>query len=144
MAFFISGDYVMKNGYGLLMAAPSLPSASENLRNTENAIKNWNLGPENVDLDNKAYWQKMAKLWLVDEKTARNQICGNCEYYDNTPETLAKMKAMYPLNKYDIYDSYTQRGFCHKLNFACHTPRSCQAWERKDFETENDNEKTND
>ena len=123
---------------GLLNAAPAMPSASENLKNTENAIKNWNLGPENVDLDNKAYWQKMAKLWLVDEKTARNQICGNCEYYDNTAESLAKMRQIYPLNKYDIYNSYTQRGFCHKLNFACHTPRSCQAWERKDYESEVD------
>lgn len=125
---------------GLLIAAPSLPTASENLKNSENAVKNWNLGPENVDADNKPYWQKMAKLWLVDEATARNQICGNCEYYDNTPETLAAMKSKYPLNKYDIYDSFTQRGFCHKLQFACHTPRSCQAWERKEFEMEDEEE----
>jgi hypothetical protein len=138
VAFFISKGYLMKNGYGLLEAAPEMPSASENLKNTENAIKNWNLGPENVDLHNKPYWQKMAKLWLVDEKTARTRICGNCEYYDNTPESLQAMKDKYPLNKYDIYDSYTQRGWCHKLDFACHTPRSCQAWERKDFESEED------
>lgn len=119
---------------GLLEANPSIVSVNENLKNTVNAIKNWNLGPEDVDADNKPYWSKMAKLWLVDEDTARTQICGNCEYYDNTPEMLAMMKEKYPLNKYDIYDSYTQRGYCHKLEFSCHTPRSCQAWEEKDYE----------
>jgi hypothetical protein len=77
---------------GLLEAAPQIVSAKENIANTENAIKNWNLGPENVDADNKPYWSKMAKLWLVDEPTARTQICGNCEYYDNTPEALKEMK----------------------------------------------------
>lgn len=121
---------------GILEAAPTIVTAKENIANTENAIKNWNLGPENVDADNKPYWSKMAKLWLVDEATARSQICGNCEYYDNTPEALREMKAKYPLNKYDVYNSYTQRGYCHKLDFGCHTPRSCQAWERKDFESE--------
>jgi len=121
---------------GLLEYAVSIVPAKENIANTENAIKNWNLGPENVDADNKPYWSKMAKLWNVDEETARTQICGNCEYYNNTPEYLLAMKKSYPLNKYDIYDSFTQRGYCEKLEFGCHTPRSCQAWERKDFELE--------
>ena len=119
-------------------------SASDNLKNTENAIKNWNLGPENVDAENNAYWSKMAKLWLVPLEEAKSMICGNCEYYDNTPETIREMKKKYPLNKYDIYNSYTQRGYCHKLQFGCHTTRSCQAWEKKDFEMENGYEETND
>ena len=119
---------------GLLNEPAGIVSNKECLANTQNAIDNWNLGPENVDADNKPFWSKMAKLWLIDEATARTQICGNCEYYENTPEMLADMKAKYPLNKYDIYNSYTQRGYCNKLHFACHTPRSCQAWERKDYE----------
>jgi hypothetical protein len=121
---------------GLLEAAPDIVSAKENIANTENAIKNWNLGALDVDADNKAYWQKMAKLWLVDEATARTRICGNCEYYNNTPDYIAAMKKTYPLNKYDIYNSYTQRGYCEKLDFGCHTPRVCQAWEEKEFKIE--------
>lgn len=121
---------------GILEAAPVLVSAKQNIANAKNAIANWNLGASNVDAQNNDYWRKMAKIWSVDEKTARTQICGNCEYYDNTPEVLSAMTDKYPLNEYDIYNSFTQRGYCHKLDFSCHTPRTCQAWERKDYEEE--------
>jgi hypothetical protein len=121
---------------GILEAAPVIVSAKENIANTKNAINNWNLGALDVDAPNNEFWRKMAKIWLVDEKTARTRICGNCEYYENTPEMLEAMTAKYPLNEYDIYDSFTQRGYCHKLDFSCHNPRVCQAWERKDFENE--------
>ena len=123
---------------GILTVPVEIVSKKENIANTNNAIDNWNLGPDNVTLSNKPYWQKMAKLWGVDEEQARNQICGNCEYFNNSPDMLIAMKKEYPLNDYDINDSYQQRGYCTKLQFACHVPRACQAWESREYDTDYD------
>lgn len=110
-----------------------IESVEELLANTETAIRDWNLGPMVVDQPNDPYWQKAAEVWGVELDMAKQRICCNCEYYDNTPERLAEMLTI-PLNKYDIYGSPYHRGYCNKLHIICHTTRSCQAWERKDYE----------
>lgn len=114
-----------------------IETPEELLANTENAIKNWNLGPAVVDQPNDPYWQKAAKVFNVSVEEAQCRLCVNCEYYDNLPATLADMKSI-PLNQYDIYGSPYHRGYCHKLHFICHTTRSCQAWEEKDYEVPDD------
>jgi hypothetical protein len=109
-------------------------SAAENRKNTQNAIDNWMLGPDkpsNRPTDNRDYWREMAAAWLLSEKEARRQLCANCEYYDNTPETKAEMEAI-PFNAFDAGAGF--RGYCTKLKFICHDLRSCLAWEQKDFE----------
>ena len=116
-----------------LLEGGGIVSNKEALANTKNAIDNWNLGPEVVDKPNNDYWQKMAKIFNVSEDQARSQVCANCEYYNNTPDTLQEMKSKYPLNKFDIYNSFYHRGYCEKLHFACHTTRCCQAWEEKEY-----------
>lgn len=110
-----------------------IETAAELMANTENAIQNWNLGPAVVDQPNDPYWAKAAQVFGVSVPEARRRLCVNCEYYDNTVERLAEMEQV-PLNKYDIYGSQAHRGYCHKLHFICHTTRSCQAWEEKDYE----------
>jgi len=123
---------------GILELPVEIVSKKENVVNTNNAINNWNFRADNVALNNKPYWQKMAKIWGVDEEQARNQICGNCSHFDNSPEMLKAMKDEYPLNDFDINESYQQRGYCTKLEFACHVPRACQAWESRESEYESD------
>ena len=113
-------------------------SAAENKKNTQNAIDNWMLGPKVPSIkpsQNKDYWNEMAAAWLLTPAEARRQLCSNCEYYDNTPETKAEMEAI-PLNAFD--DGAGSRGYCVKLKFICHDLCSCLAWERKDFEEEDD------
>ena len=46
------------------------------------------------------------------------------------------MRAMekVPFNKLDADGG--GRGYCHRFDFICHNLRTCQAWERKDFELE--------
>lgn len=107
------------------------------LANTENAIANWNLGPAVVDQPNDPYWQRAAQVFNVPLEEARRRLCVNCEYYDNTLKRLAEMEAV-PLNRFDIYGSKYHRGYCHKLAIICHTTRSCQAWEEKDYELPED------
>ena len=112
-----------------------IESAAVLMRNTENAIKNWSLGPLEVDKPNDSYWEKAAKTFGVPVKEAKRRICSNCEYYENTPEKLKQMEAI-PLNKHDIHGSPYHRGYCHKLHIICHTTRSCQAWEEKPYGAE--------
>lgn len=103
------------------------------IANTEKAVANWNLGPAVVDQPNDPYWQKAAQVSSVSVQEAKRRICANCEYYDNTPARLAELEAV-PLNRFDIYNAQAHRGYCHKLHIICHTTRSCQAWEEKDYE----------
>lgn len=110
----------------------------ENATNLKNAMDNWNLGPLEGSPDPKAnsdYWTMMADIWLIDELEARRQVCANCEYYDNTPEQMEAMESV-PYDKFD--ETGGGRGYCHKLDFICHSLRVCQAWERKDYEKEED------
>jgi len=108
-------------------------SAKQNAANMAKVKANWNLGPEKTSPDmvsNKPYWSKMAKIWNLSERDARHQMCANCEYFDNTPETMKLMDAI-PLTSFDMDGG--GRGYCTKFDFICHNLRTCQAWERKDF-----------
>ena len=128
---------------GLLDTKTTIPSAKEIAKNTENAIKNFALAPQNPSLPNTAYWKKMADMWRITPAQAERRRCGNCEYYENTPDMLEAMEAI-PLNKYDLYDGQAQRGYCHKLAFICHNSRVCSVWEEKEYETPEDEMETED
>ena len=118
---------------GLLDTKVSIPSAKEIAANTKNAIDNYSLMPVNPSLPNTEQWNKMAKVFRITPAEVKRQRCANCEYYDNTPAMFEAMESI-PLNKWDLYDGQAQRGFCHKLDFICHTSRLCSAWEEKDYE----------
>lgn len=122
--------------YGIVMVQPAFITPAENRKNTQVVIDDWMLGPEDPSNEpgvNRVYWAKLGKAMQVDEKEARRRRCSNCEYYDNTPYTQAKMDRI-PRNELD--DGAGFRGFCHKFRFVCHDMRSCQAWEEKEFESE--------
>jgi len=108
-------------------------NAKQNAANMAKVKANWNLGPEKTAPDmvaNKPYWSKMAKIWSIPERDARHRLCANCEYFDNTPETMQLMDAI-PLTSFDMDGG--GRGYCTKFDFICHNLRTCQAWERKEF-----------
>jgi len=112
---------------------PEIGTGTENQINMQNAIENWNLGPELASADpaaNPEFWAKMADVWSVNEAEARRQLCANCAYFNNTPEMLKAMEDI-PLTAFDADGG--GRGWCEKLDFICHNLRVCQAWERKDF-----------
>lgn len=107
-------------------------TAAENKKNTQVVLDNWMLGPEkpsNQQSANKPYWVKLGKAMGVDEEEARRRRCSNCEYYDNSTLTQAKMERI-PMNAFDEGAGY--RGYCEKFDFICHDMRSCQAWEEDD------------
>ena len=118
---------------GLLDTKATIGTAKEIASNTQNAIDNYALSPMKPELPNTEYWAKMAKMFRITPDEVKRQRCGNCAYYNNTPEMFEAMEAI-PLNKYDLYDGQAQRGWCVKLDLICHNSRLCNVWERKDFE----------
>lgn len=107
--------------------------AESNAANRQVVVDSWRLGPVKASIDpgaNAPYWRDMAKVWDVDEATARTRYCANCEYYNNSPDKQAEMLAV-PNDKFDADGG--GRGFCVKFDFICHSLRVCQAWEEKAF-----------
>lgn len=97
-------------------------------------VADWHLGPDKASphpKDNLAYWQTMARVWIVSEDAARRRLCANCEYFDNRPAAMQAMDSV-PFNRFDMDGG--GRGFCHKFDFICHNLRTCQAWEERDYE----------
>lgn len=123
---------------GLLSTGNDIVSNKDNVKNTKDAVKNWNLGAADAYAPSPVYWAKAAKIWAIPVEEAKLQMCGNCEYFNNTKSMLKKMKDEYPLNEFDTIAEGKDRGYCHKLKFACHMTRSCQAWEEKDYEVPED------
>ena len=107
-----------------------------NIDNREVVIDHWNLGPE-VVAEPGNYWRLMGMVWNVPPSQAQRQLCANCEYFNNTPEAMEMMEAV-PQDQFDKDGG--GRGYCEKFDFICHNLRTCQAWERKDFEMEDEAE----
>ena len=113
---------------------PVIVSASEHSKNMARVMADWNLGPKKASEmpdANAPYWSKMAKIWGIDEAEARRHLCANCEYFENTPEMMQAMDKI-PFSQFDADGG--GRGYCHKFDFICHNLRTCQAWERKNYE----------
>ena len=124
----------MIEGFGGLRESKPFLTAAENKKNTQIAIDDWMLGPENPSNErgaNPEYWAALGRAMQVDEAEARRRRCSNCEYYDNSTYKQALMERI-PRNDWDTDAGF--RGFCRKFDFTCHDLRSCQAWEERDFE----------
>ena len=115
---------------------PTIVSAKQNKENLQRVLENWSLGPDKASPKpdaNPQYWADLADIWGISVGEARRQLCANCEYFENTPEMMRAMEKI-PFDRLDADGG--GRGYCHKFDFICHNLRTCQAWERKDYEAE--------
>jgi hypothetical protein len=118
------------------IVTPKIVSTAENKVNLQRVVDNWNLGPDKASPKpgaNPEFWGGLAEIWGISEGEARRQLCANCAYFDNTPEMMRAMEKI-PFDRLDADGG--GRGYCHKFDFICHNLRSCQAWERKDYEAD--------
>lgn len=125
---------IMIGGFGGIRESEPFITAAENKKNTKVVIDDWMLGPEKPSNEREAnpeYWRALGKAMQVDEAEARRRRCSNCEYYDNSTLTQAKMDKIH-WNAWDVDAGF--RGYCTKFDFICHDLRSCQAWEEREFE----------
>lgn len=78
------------------------------------------------------YWmygesaEELAKAWGKPVAIAELKTCGNCEYFDNRAKTLKALKGE------------PSQGACTKFKFMCSQEASCQAWDSRDTEWENE------
>ena len=78
------------------------------------------------------YWmygastEKLAKAWDKPVAMAKIKTCGNCEYFDNRAKTLKALKGE------------PNQGACTKFKFMCSQEASCQAWDSRETEFENE------
>lgn len=107
-----------------------------NEANRQVVADHWNLGPE-VVAEPGNYWRLMSMVWNVPQSQAKRQLCANCEYFNDTPEAMEAMEAV-PQDAFDRDGG--GRGYCHKFDFICHNLRTCQAWEKRPFEEQDEEE----
>lgn len=104
-------------------------SAKENAKNRKFVADNWMLGPDKTNQPNTDYWRKLSVKWRISPDQAKRNLCANCEYFNDSPDMLAKMESV-PEDRYDADGG--GRGWCSKFDFICHNLRTCQAWEKAD------------
>jgi len=102
-----------------------------NLDNRKKAIDSAMYGPLNPALPNNKFWQAIADEWSVDTETAKQQRCGNCAVFIQTPKMLdciasglgneAGNDAWGSIEAGDL-------GYCEAFDFKCAASRTCRAW----------------
>jgi len=100
-----------------------------NLKNRAKAITTAAYGPENPNLPNDKYWQKMADEWDVSVDDAKKSRCGNCAAF-NVSQKMKDCIAKGIGNEADPWGTIelADLGFCEVFDFKCAANRSCRAW----------------
>jgi hypothetical protein len=109
--------------------------SNEKIRDT--LMETQMLGPENTQEANTEFWRGLANVWRISPDQAKRRLCANCEYFDDAPETLEAMELV-PQDEFDKDGG--GRGYCHKLEFICHSLRVCRRWEKDMKEMENEDD----
>ena len=112
-------------------------TTESNKKTRETLFETQMLGPKKTAEPNGEYWRGLANLWRTSPDQAKRQLCSNCEYFDDAPETIEAMEVV-PQDEFDADGG--GRGYCHKFEFICHNLRLCKSWEKAPVMMENDDE----
>jgi hypothetical protein len=63
--------------------------------------------------------EKLAKFWNMPVEEVQFYVCGNCEYFCETPEAKKAVQKEIPESD----------GYCKKYEFACRSEKVCDSWE---------------
>lgn len=109
---------------------PATQDIALNLKNRKNAIDTAMYGPLNPAEPNEEYWTALGSEWGVDSETAKQQTCGNCAVFIQTPEMLSCIEAGLTDNadEFDSIDAVGELGYCEAFDFKCASARTCRAW----------------
>jgi hypothetical protein len=124
----------MKEG---LLSGVVCPVATQdiaiNLKNRNNAFKEYGYGPPNPSEANDAFWLKKAKMYNSPTDLIKGMLCGNCAAFIQTPKMMACITQ--GLEKDEEGLSYDQQfikaadlGYCDLFQFTCAAARTCDAW----------------
>ena len=113
---------------------PKCPPATQdiviNLDNRKKAIDQAMYGPLNPAEPNEEYWTALGSEWGVDVETAKQQRCGNCAVFIQTPEMLSCIEGGLTENadEFDSINEAGELGYCEAFDFKCASARTCRAW----------------
>ena len=113
----------------------SCPTATMNLdvnvANRQKAIDEYHYGPANPN-EPGDYWKESAKIWGIDEETAKTMKCENCAAFDVSDKMRKCIEAGLKGDEKDIDAMATiniaDLGYCNILHFKCAGSRSCSVW----------------
>jgi hypothetical protein len=104
-----------------------------NLKNRNNAFKEYGYGPPNPNEANDAFWLKKAKMYNSPTDSIKGMLCGNCAAFIQTPKMMGCITQ--GLEKDEEGLSYDQQfikaadlGYCDLFQFTCAAARTCDAW----------------
>jgi len=123
----------MKN----LLSGDVCPVATQdvktNLKNRNNAFKNFGYGPPNPDETNTAFWLKKATMYNAPTDTVKGMRCGNCAAFVQAPKMMKCIKDGLEkdeegLSYDDQFIKAANLGYCDLFQFTCAAARTCDAW----------------
>ena len=107
-----------------------------NLKNRNNAIKEYGYGPLNPEEPSEDFWAKKAKMWRIPVEEAQTARCGNCAAFIQTPAMLACIEK--GIHAEDAQETgmelekdvvkRSNLGYCELFHFKCAGARTCDAW----------------
>lgn len=116
------------------MAEETCPPATQdiaiNLENRKKAIDTAMYGPLNPAEPNEEYWTALGAEWNVDVETAKQQTCGNCAVFIQTPEMKSCIEGGLTddADEFEAIDAKGELGYCEIFDFKCASARTCRAW----------------
>jgi len=107
-----------------------------NLKNRNNAFKEFGYGPPDPSLPNDVFWIKKAKMYNAPTDAVKEMRCGNCAAFIQTPSMLECIKTgieggdevKNQLAYEDQFMEAANLGFCELFHFVCAGSRTCDAW----------------
>jgi hypothetical protein len=73
-----------------------------------------------MNLEDEAYWDKLADHWKTTPEVAKESNCSNCAAFDISP----RMKECMP----GSVQEDGELGYCWMHHFKCHSARTCYTW----------------
>lgn len=111
----------------------STQDVKTNLKNRNNAFKNFGYGPPNPDEINTVFWLKKAKMYNAPTDTVKGMRCGNCAAFIQAPKMMKCIKDGLEkdeegLSYDDQFIEAADLGYCDLFQFTCAGARTCDAW----------------
>jgi hypothetical protein len=109
---------------------------SVNLKNRNEAIKEYGYGPMNPLEPSVPFWNRLAKMWNTTPQEAKKSRCDNCSAFIQTKEMLACIQKGIGYdpdeppanNKAEAVAESANLGYCQLFHFKCAGDRTCDAW----------------
>ncbi len=103
-----------------LVCPPATQDLELNTKNRDAAIESDHVQYGPMNLEDEAYWDKLADHWKTTPDVAKESNCSNCAAFDISP----RMKECMP----GSVQKDGELGYCWMHHFKCHSARTCYTW----------------